>query len=301
VGSAPRDMRELIQVFKKTALEWNRHNAPHLGAALAYYTILSLAPLLVVVVAIAGLAFGQQAAEGQIVWQIREFVGPTGAEAIQNMLTSARHPTEGLLAATLGIVVLLTSASAVFAELRDSLNYIWGVQAPEWHGLWAAIKYRFLSYAMVLGIGFLLMVSLVVSAALSFLEKYFGTLLSIPASALQIVNFFVSLAVITLLFALIYKIIPDAPITVRDVLPGAVLTAALFTAGKFLIGLYLGRASVGSAYGASGSLVILLVWVYYSAQIFFFGAEFTHVWATRPRVSNASSLRGKFAASRSAH
>jgi membrane protein len=292
-------MRELIQVLKKTALEWNRHNAPRLGAALAYYTILSLAPLLVVVVAIAGFVFGQQAAEGQIGWQIREFVGPTGAEAIQSMLTSARHPTEGLLAATLGIVLLLTSASAVFAELRDSLNYIWGVQPTEWHGLWSAIKYRFLSYAMVLGIGFLLMVSLVVSAALSFLEKYFGTLLGIPASALQIVNFFISLAVITVLFALIYKIIPDTHITVRDVLPGATLTAALFTAGKFLIGVYLGTASIGSAYGASGSLVILLVWVYYSAQIFFFGAEFTHVWATRSRVSNASSLRGKFAASRS--
>jgi membrane protein len=277
-------MRELIQVFRKTALEWNRHNAPRLGAALAYYTILSLAPLLVVVVAIAGFAFGRQAAEGQIVWQIREFVGPSGAEAIQSMLTSARHPAEGVLAATLGIVVLLTGASAVFAELRDSLNYIWDVQPAEWQGLWAAIRYRFLSYAMVLGIGFLLMVSLVVSAALSFLEEYFGTLLGIPAGALQIMNFFISLAVITVLFALVYKIIPDTRIRARDVLPGAALTAALFTGGKFLIGLYLGKAGVGSAYGASGSLVILLVWVYYSAQTFFFGAEFTHVWATRRRV-----------------
>ncbi len=276
-------MEGLNQIFKRTASEWMRHNAPRLGAALSYYTILSLAPLLVVVVAIAGLAFGRQAAEGQIVWEIRQFVGPSGAQAIQGMLTNAQHPSQGLLAAAIGIIVLLTGASGVFAELRDSLNDIWDVKTPEGGGVWGAIKYRFFSYAMVLGIGFLLMVSLVVSAALAFMEKYFGTLLGIPAGILQICNFFISLIVITVLFTLIYKIIPDTHIKTRDVIPGAALTAILFTLGKYLIGLYLGKASVGSAYGASGSLVILLVWVYYSAQIFFFGAEFTHVWATAGR------------------
>lgn len=260
-------------------MQWNAHNAPRLGAALAYYTVLSIAPLLVVVVAIASFVFGEDAAKGQLVWEIQDTVGAQAAKSIQALLQSAHQPATGVLATVLGVGTLLIGASAVFGELRDSLNLIWNVPVPEGSGLWGMIKYRFFSFAMVLGIGFLLLVSLVLSAVVAWMSKYIGDFGSVPATVLHAGNLTLSFLVITLLFALIYKLIPDVPIRWRDVWMGAAATSILFTLGKAVIGLYLGRAGIGSAYGAAGSLVVLLVWVYYSAQIFFFGAEFTHVYA----------------------
>lgn len=274
-------MKPAWKLLRTTAVQWNDHNAPRLGAALAYYTVLSIAPLLVVLIAIASFVFGEQASRGQIVWEIQDTVGADGAKAIQSILQNAHRPASGLLATVLGVITLLLGASAVFGELRDSLNLIWNVDPRQGSGLWGVVKYRFFSFAMVFGIGFLLLVSLVLTALLSSMGKYLSGIYSVPAIALHVGNSVLSLLVITLLFALIFKFVPDTPVQWRDVWMGAAATSILFTLGKFIIGLYLGKASIGSAYGAAGSLVILLVWVYYSAQIFFFGAEFTHVYAVR--------------------
>lgn len=258
---------------------WRKHDVPTLSAALAYYTVLSLAPLLILAVAIGGLLFGEQAARGQIVWEIRDLVGRQGAEAVQSMLQQAREPASGVFATIVGLITLVIGASGVFAQLRDSLNLIWEAPAQANGGIWAAIKYRFFSFAMVFGIGFLLLVSLIISAALSAIEKYWAHLLPTSPALLQGFNFLLALTVETSLFALIYKVVPDVRVAWRSVWLGAAATGVLFTAGKLLIGLYLGKASVGSAYGAAGSLVILLVWVYYSSQIFFTGAVLTHEMA----------------------
>jgi membrane protein len=266
---------------------WRKHDLPTLSAALAYYTVLSLAPLLILAVAIGGLLFGAQAARGQIVWEMRDLVGRQGAEAVQSMLQQARQPAAGIFATIVGLITLLIGASGVFAQLRDSLNLIWDAPAQTSGGIWVAIKYRFFSFAMVFGIGFLLLVSLVISAALSAIEKYWAHLLPATPALLQGFNFLLSLAVETTLFALIYKIVPDVRIAWRSVWLGAAVTGLLFTAGKLLIGLYLGKASVGSAYGAAGSLVILLVWVYYSSQIFFTGAVLTHAMAEQQHATPA--------------
>lgn len=273
------NFHKILQLLKRTFSKWSDDKAPRLGAALAYYTILSLAPLLIVILAILSLAFGSEAAHGQIVWQIEDLVGKQGAEAIQTMIKNAQKPTTGVLASILGIITLFLGASGVFGELRDALNTIWGAKPAGASGLVGIFRERFLSFGMVLAIGFLLLVSLVLSAFLAVLGKYFGGLLPIPEFVLHAANFLFSFAVITAVFALIYKFFPDAKIAWDDVRIGAAATALLFTLGKFLIGLYLGKASIGSAYGAAGSLVIVLVWVYYSAQIFFFGAEFTQVYA----------------------
>ena len=268
-------------MIRQTASQWSFHNVPRLGAALAFYTMLSLAPLLVVVVAIASLAFGEQAARGQLQWQIQDMVGQQSATAIQSMLTSAHKPGAGIFASAFGVLMLLVGASAVFGELRDALNLIWEAEQKPGSGLWGMVKYRFFSFSMVLGIGFLLLVSLVISAGLSFIGHALGNYFPLPEPVLQIASLVISFVFITLLFALIYKFVPDVSIHWNDVWIGAAFTSLLFSVGKLLIGLYLGKASVGSAYGAAGSLVILLVWIFYSSQIFFFGAEFTHVFAVR--------------------
>lgn len=273
------NLKSLWQLLRQSFWKWNEHNAPRLGAALAYYTVLSLAPLLVIVLAIAGIVFGKEAAQGQIRWEVQDLVGLDGANAIETMVQSARKPAAGILAALLGVVTLLIGASAVFGELRDALNTVWDVRRRESPGILGILKYRFFSFAMVLGIGFLLLVALVVSTLVTALSGFVGNFVPIPASVLLIGNLLISIAVIAMLFALIYKFVPDTRIEWRDVWVGAAATAVMFALGKFLIGLYLGKASVGSAYGAAGSLVIVLVWVYYSAQIFFFGAEFTHLYA----------------------
>lgn len=270
-----------FSLFKEAAANWSTHNAPRLGAALAYYTVLSIAPLLVVIVAICGFAFGEDAVRGQVYWQIKDLTGNESAAAIQSMLKTAHHPGTGIFATIVGFLTLLAGASGVFLELRDTLNYIWNAPVKSSGGLWLMLRYRFFSFAMVLGIGFLLMVSLAVSALIAALGAYASHFISIPAPVLEVVNAVVTFAATSLLFALIYRLIPEVPIQWKDVITGSIFTAALFAAGKFLIGLYIGRASVGSAYGAAGSLVVMLVWVYYSSQIFLFGAEFTHVYAQR--------------------
>jgi membrane protein len=268
-------------LFTETFTAWSNDKVPRHGAALAYYTILSLVPLLVVIIAMIGLIFGREAAQGYILEQIGSLVGPQSAEAIKEMIQRASEPATGIVATVAAAGTLLLGASGVFAQLQDSLNSIWGVKPKEGRGLWGLIRDRFISVAALLGTGFLLLVSLVLSAALSAFGKWFGGWLPAPEFVLQVLELVISLAVITGLFALIFKVLPDAHVAWSDVWVGAALTALLFTIGKFAIGLYLGKSDVGSAYGAAGSLVILLVWVYYSAQILLFGAEFTQAYANR--------------------
>jgi len=275
----PVTMRSVLYLIKQIIANWSDINASSKGAALAFYTMLSVAPLLVVSIGIAALAFGRQAVEGQVVWQIQNLVGRDGAEVIQSLLASASRPASGILATIIGTFMLLFGASGVLGELRDSLNTVWRVKPASGSGLMGMIRYRFFSFAMVLGIGFLLMVSLLLSALLAAAGKFFGGFLPFSEVVLHLANLLVSFVAFTAVFALLYKTVPDVRIEWEDVWIGAAVTALLFSIGKFLIGFYIGKASVGSAYGAAGSLVVFLVWVYYSAQIFLLGAEFTHVFA----------------------
>jgi membrane protein len=273
---------DLWKAFKQTATEWSADRAPMLGAALAYYTVFSLAPLLVIVIAISGFVFGADAARGQVFDEVRGLIGDEGAKAIQDMVQSAgSQASAGILATIIGVTTLLLGASGVFGQLQTSLNIIWGVEPKPGRGISGMIKDRFLSFGFVLVVGFLLLVSLLLSAGITFVAEWVGGISDGTAILAQVVNIVMSLLVITFLFALIFKYLPDAVIAWHDVWPGTFLTAALFTLGKYILGLYLGTSSVSSSYGAAGSLVILLLWVYYSAQILFFGAEFTQVWANR--------------------
>jgi membrane protein len=277
----PVSAKSVWELLKQSASSWSDINAPRLGAALAYYTLLSIAPLLVVCIGIAGLIFGPKAAQQQIAAQIQNVVGYQGGQALQSVLQHADKPAQGITAAVVGFLTLLFGASGVFGELRDSLNAVWGVKSTSGSGLMGMIKYRFISFAMVLGIGFLLLVSLVMSAGIAAAGKFFQAYLPMPEPLLHLTSTLVTFVAVTVLFALLYKFVPDIHVEWRDVIIGAAVTSLLFSIGKFLIGLYLGKASVGSAYGAAGSLVVFIVWVYYSAQIFFMGAEFTHVFAER--------------------
>jgi membrane protein len=273
-----KSVRELIT---SAASRWNEINAPRLGAALSFYTMLSIAPLLVISIGIAGMVFGREAAQGRIAEQLSSLVGSQGGMAIQELVKQASNPTSGKVAAAFGLVTLLFGASGVFGELRDALNLVWGAKSASGAGLIGLLKYRFFSFAMVLGIGFLLLVSLLLSAAIAAAGHFFGSFLPVPEAVLHVGNLLFSFASVTILFALLYKFAPDVKIEWQDVWIGAAVTAFLFSAGKTLIGIYLGKASVGSAYGAAGSLVVFMVWVYYSAQIFFLGAEFTRTFAER--------------------
>jgi membrane protein len=273
----------LPNLLKLTYQGWKEDNASRLSAALAYYTIFSLAPLLVIVIAITGLFWEQEAVQSQVMNQIESLVGAEGRTFVSNVLTSASNPAEGITATIVGIITLLFGALGVFNELHNSLNIIWEVEEEETKGFLQTIKKvifaRFLSFTMILGIGFLLLVSLVVSAGLSAVQETIGNAIPLSEVIWQIVNLVVSIGVITILFALIYKFLPDAEIAWRDVWLGAFVTSLLFSLGKTLIGIYLGNSAVASSFGAAGSLVLLLVWIYYSAQILFFGAEFTQVYA----------------------
>jgi len=280
------DWNKVVDLISETFREWNADNAPRLGAALAYYSVFSLAPLLIVVIAVAGLVFGRQAAEGQIVWQIQDLVGREGATAIERMIQSARTPAKGIFATAVGLITLIFGASLVVSELRSSLNLIWKAPEPPEEkgllkGLVRLVRQRFLSFTMVLGVGFLLIVSLVINAVLAAVGQQFQSMLPIPEVALQGITLLVWFIVTAILFAIIYKVLPDVEIAWSDVAMGAIVTSALFTLGKLLIALYLGKSSVTSTYGAAGSLVVILLWVYYSAQIFFLGAEFTKVYANK--------------------
>jgi membrane protein len=272
--------KSLWQVLKETAKDWSEDKAARLAAALAYYTIFSLAPLLIIIIGIAGLVFGRQAVQGQLVGQIQGVVGQQGAQLIQTMIQGASKPSSGIIATVIGAVTLLVGAMGVFGQLQDSLNTIWEVKPRPGRGFLAVVKDRLASFLMVLGIGLLLVVSLVISAAVSAFGQEAGRLLGSSAVA-QVLNFLVPFLVITLLFAMIFKVLPDVEISWREVWVGAAVTALLFSVGRILLGLYLGRAGTTSAYGAAGSLVIVLLWIYYSAQILFFGAEFTQVYARR--------------------
>lgn len=275
-------IKELLGLLKETVNEWIDDKAPRLGASLAFYTLLSLAPLLVVIIAVAAIVYGREAALGQLVWQIQDLVGPDGAKAIQGMIQSAYKPGTGALASLLGLLTLAFGASTVVVELRDALNTIWRVppdpQNTGFGNIFRFAKDRFYSFALILGVGFLLLVSLVLNAWIAAMGSFFGSSLPIPESVLHIATFLFSFLVIAFLFAAIYKLLPDVNLEWSDVAVGASVTSLLFSIGKQLIGLYLGKASFASTYGAAGSLVIVLVWVYYSAMLFFLGAEFTKVY-----------------------
>jgi membrane protein len=281
-------LRAISTLLKETSFEWYADRGPRLGAALAFYTLFSLAPVLIIIIAIAAMAFGQEVAHAQIVQQIEELMGPEGAKAIQTLLENTSRPSSGVIATLIGLATLLFGATIVFSELQDALNFIWKVPPrPERSMVISLIRDRFLSFVMVFGIGCLLLVSIVANAVLAAMAQIFGVIVANQVYFLRAANFMFSFAVVTLLFAMTYKILPDTNIAWSEVLIGAVATSVLFAIGKFLIGLYLVHSSVMSAYGAAGSLVALLMWVYYSAQIFYFGAEFTKVYATRRRRRTA--------------
>jgi membrane protein len=269
----------VYQLLKATYFQWSKDKVPRMGAALAYYTIFSLAPLLVIAIAIAGFVFGREAVQGQIMGQIQGLIGAESARAVQTIIQSAHKPMGGTIATLFSVIVLLLGASGVFIEMHDALNDIWKVDTTSKTGVRNLIKTRFLSFGMVLGIGFLLLVSLLLSAALSAAANYISAFIPVLPALLHAFDFAFSFLFIAALMALIFKLLPDAPIPWSDVWVGALLTSLLFTIGKFLIGFYVGKSIRMSAYGATGAVVIVLAWVYYSAQILYFGAEFTHVFS----------------------
>jgi membrane protein len=278
---AGANLRIAWALLKEACSAWESDKAPSLGAALAFYTISSIAPVLIVATAVAGAVFGQEAAQGEILRQIEAWVGHAGAAAIQTVLQSANRPALGTIAGAIGLVTLFLGASGAFLELQDALNKIWRVKPRSESILAGTMRKRFLSFGLVLGTGFLLLLSLALSAGLAVAGKFMADLLPAPAILFESANALISLGATTLLFAMVFKVLPDTEIAWRDVWIGAAVTSLLFTIGKMLIGLYLGRSGVASAYGAAASLVVVLVWVYYSAQILLLGAEFTHTYAIR--------------------
>jgi membrane protein len=276
------NLKAAYELVRDAGMEWWDDKAPSLGAALAFYTALSLSPILLIVIGVCGLVFGQDAAQGQIVAQLRDLIGEQGAQAIEAMIANAWSPASGIIALIVGIVTLLIGATGVFAQLQDSLNTVWEVPPRSGTGILLLFKERLLSLAMILSLGFLLLVSLVVNAALSALGTYCAGL--VPGGwtiLLHVVNFLLTFGVTLVMFALIFKLLPDARIAWSDVWVGSAITALLFMVGKYLIGIYLGASAVGSSYGAAGSFVVLMLWLYYSTQILLFGAEFTQVYANR--------------------
>ncbi len=264
--------------------EWNRQNATRLGASLAFYSLLSMAPLLLLAVSMAGLVFGHSTAEYQIGEQIQALVGPAAAKAAVSFLQESHTNAHGVLGTIFSVLTLLFSASGVLIELRDALNYIWEVPVPSVSGIGMIMSFlreRLFSFGMVLSVGFLLIVSLAISTWISALGARSGSLSGIEALCLHVANWIVSFVVIAALFGAIYKLLPEIPLQWRDVMLGGAVTSLLFTTGKFVLGIYLGRASYASMYGAAGSVVVLIAWVYYSAQIFFLGAEFTKAFARK--------------------
>ena len=268
-------------LLKEAIRGWSKHRAQSLGAALAFYTTLALAPLTVIAIAIAGYFFGDAAAHGEIVNRIEHLVGRDGAITIETLLQKASEPQQSRMATVISLVLLLFGATSVFAELKESLDTIWEVQPKPGRGLWRTVKTQLLSFAVVLGTGCLLLVSLLLSATLCAMSNWLGQWLPVPVSTAYLWDVLVSFILITLLFALVFKLLPDAPVRWKDVWIGAVSTAILFMIGKFLIAVYIGSAGIGSIYGAAGSLVVVLVWTYYSSQILFFGAELIRAYAHR--------------------
>lgn len=275
------NLRKIGRLLKKTFAEWQADKASRIAAALAYYTVFSISPLLVIAVAIAGAFFGQQTAQEQIMGQLTELVGKDGAQPILLALNNMSQPKIRGTASLISIGVLILGASGIFAQLQDALNTVWKVQPQPGQGILPFLRKRLSSFLMVLAIGFLLMLSLILSAVVSTVTRYSTDLL--PDSMLIIpwseLDFLISLGLVTFLLCLMFKYVPDVKIAWKDVVVGSVITALLFVFGKFLLGLYLSKGSLGSAYGAAGSLIVFLAWVYYSAQIILLGAEFTQVYA----------------------
>lgn len=276
-----RPIRVFWEVVRDTVFAWIKHNASSLGAALSFYTLFSIAPILVIAMAVAGSLFGAHVAEAHVLDQMQALLGEAGAAAVQSLLASAHQSGLKGVAAVLGVVTLLVGATSVFGELQNTLDTIW--KSPQKDGVawWRILRSRILSVGLILGVGFLLMVSLLFSAALAALGAWFGAFMVQWSVILPAVDLLLSLGLTTVLFALIYKYVPREQIAWGDVWIGGLVTACLFSVGKLLIGQYLGRSSLSSAYGAAGSIMVLLLWIYYSAQIFLLGAEFTHVFAYR--------------------
>jgi membrane protein len=265
----------LWAALKAAASDWSAHKSAKAGAAIAYYSIFSIGPLIVVVISIAALIFGREGVQREVAEAIRGLLGDKGAESINTVLTAAGKPTEGIFASIIGTVTLIFAAVGVVVQLKEALNVVWEVKPKQGGGIWGFARNYVLSLAGVLTVGFLLLVSMLLTAALAAFTRTFGT--SIPESLMQAASFVVSFAVISVLFTLMFKWLPDAKVEWRDVWLGGVGTAGLFEIGKFLIGFYIGKQGLESTYGASASIVVVLIWVYYTAQIVLFGAEFTHV------------------------
>ena len=290
-AAAPK-ASEWLKLLKDAGLAWSDDGASSMGAAIAYYTIFSIAPLLVITIAIAGFFFGAEAAQGQIYGQARAFLGAEGATALQGMVQSASEPAQGIFATILSFVFMLLGASGVFAELQGAMDRIWQVPVEDKQsGIWYLLRRRIFTFGLLLAIAFLLLVSLAVSAFISTIQSLWSPGNTSLEVVWQAVNFAVSFVIITGLFAVIYKLLPRVSVAWRDVLVGSVVTALLFTIGKFFIGLYIGKAGVTSGFGAAGAVIAMVVWVYYSAQIFLFGAEFT--WLFAKRYGSLKDAEGK--------
>jgi membrane protein len=286
-------VRAVGRLLSRAVFKWSEDDCLTAGAALAYYAVFSLAPILVIAIAVAGALFGQEAAQGEIVGQIRGLVGDEGATAIQSLIRSASRQGTGSLATVIGLLVLLFGSTSAFSQLQAALNRIWDVPGRTQSGLMDMIRARFWSFAAVLGVGFLLSVSLVLSAAAAALGRYGSGWVPGIGGMLVLAEIVGSLLVHTLLFAMIFKVLPDAAIRWRDVWVGAAVTAVFFFVGKLAIGVYLGRSEIGAAYGAAAWIILILAWVYYSAQIVLFGAEFTRAYATRTTPHPALSPEGR--------
>jgi membrane protein len=290
VGHAPgivapwRDLSALWALIRDAGYAWTEDRAPRKGAALAYYMAFSMAPILIVITAMAGLFFGSAAAKGDVLDEMGKILGPTSAHVVQAMIASAGRPGHGTWPAIIGVITSVIGSTSALAELKDGLDQIWNTDTSRrsgfWRYLWEFAQTRLLSILIILGIGFLLLISLVFSALLTGLAHKLGVTEGADV-LLQVLNFLLSLALVTVLFATIYKVLPTVQLAWRDVIIGAIVTAVLFAIGKYVIGMYLGHSAVTSTYGAAGSLLVVLIWVYYSAQIFLYGAEFTKVYATR--------------------
>jgi membrane protein len=290
--------------LRETVSKWSEHKDARLGAALAYYSVFSLGPLILIAIAIAGLVFGAEAVQGQVLGTLKGVVGDTGTQAIDAMLKGADRPREGMVATVIGIGTLVFAAIGVVVQLKDALNTVWEVETTPGSGVWRFVRGYILSLAGVLALGFLLLTSMLLTAALAATGKYVAAYL--PEATLQVAGFAASFAVISLLFAMMFKWLPDTKVEWRDVWLGAVLTAALFEAGKFLIGLYIGKQGLESTYGAAASIIVVLIWVYYSAQLVLMGAEFTCVYAHRygsrkHAASDGRPSQAKAVAMREAH
>jgi len=285
-------IREVLKLLGETFAEWRQDRAPHLAAALAFYSVLSFAPVLVIVIAVASVVFGREAVREELISGFRDFLGPGGARTVRNIILQARDQSRA--ATTAGAAMMIFGATVVFAELQEALNTMWSVTVKPGNDIKMFFRKRFLSFLMVLGIGLVLLSALVLETAVTVIYGYLRDSIPVPPFLIETANFVISFIIVTFLFASTYKVLPDVTIAWSDVWTGAAATALLFNIGKTLIGMYLAKTSVGSAYGAAGSLVLLLVWVYYSAQVFFFGAEFTQVyarWRGRPIEPSHNAVR----------